>query len=175
MLASTAPPDLLGVLRARRAQAKPMSGPYAPRVAQDTMRWWLGRAANRARLEADRKQVHVAAEMSADQSTVYRFEQGVGWPRDTDIIVAAYAADLDIDPMELWSLALEMWRESGSQAGLADLQARRAAKKSAATGARAVRRAAKRVDQPNSQSAERRSAGRRAPRKAPGRASEGGA
>lgn len=74
------------------------------------MIYWLAQAAKEARESAGRMQVHVAASMNKDQSTVYRFEQGQHWPRNTDEIVAAYADDLDLEPQDLWERALELWR-----------------------------------------------------------------
>lgn len=76
-------------------------------------------------MAADRKQVHIGAEADRDQSSIYRFEQGEAWPRDTDLIVAAYAQDLGIDPTELWEAALKMWRQSGANATVAELDERR--------------------------------------------------
>lgn len=90
----------------------------------DTMIYWLARAARELRegAEPPRKQVHVAAALSIDQSTVYRFEQGESWPRQTDAVVAAYAEDLDIDDArEIWELALRMWKEHGEAPKLNEL------------------------------------------------------
>lgn len=109
-------PDLLGVLRARKAQAQNECEPYlAPVLERDAMLYWLARAAVGAREAAGRKQVHIAASANRDQSSIYRFEQAAkgkgGWPRDADRIVAAYADDLDIDSIELWTMALQLWRD----------------------------------------------------------------
>ncbi len=71
---------------------------------------FLAQAAKAAREAAGRKQVHIAAELSSDQSTIYRFEQG-RWPRDPDQLIAAYAEDLDLDPRDIWAEALKLWRE----------------------------------------------------------------
>jgi transcriptional regulator with XRE-family HTH domain len=121
------------------AQAsRPSPIEYAPNVGgarKDTMIYWLARAARELREANDRKQVHVAAELSMDQSSIYRFETGESWPRHTDVVVAAYAADLDIeDPREIWELALRLWNEEGQAPTLpglleaqADLRAGRAA------------------------------------------------
>lgn len=103
--------DLLGVLRERQAQAGAFGACHAAAVASpDAMLYWLARAAKEAREAAGRKQVHIAAEADRDQSTIYRFEQAAGWPRITDRIVAAYAADLDVEPIDVWEQALRMWR-----------------------------------------------------------------
>lgn len=84
---------------------------------------WLAQAARQLREEAGRKQVHIAATMSIDQSTIYRFEQGNTWPKRADLVVAAYAEDLDIsDPREIWELAMRLWREHGEAPTVADLQ-----------------------------------------------------
>ena len=115
LAAPSAVPDLLGTLRSRRAQAQQFSAPYlAPVIARDSMLLWLARAAVAARKAADRKQVHIAASANRDQSSIFRFEQAAegkgGWPRDADRIISAYADDLDIEPIDLWAHALEMWR-----------------------------------------------------------------
>jgi hypothetical protein len=88
-------------------------------MPNDHMLHWLARAAKRLREHAGRKQVHIAAALDRDQSTIYRFEQNgmpdgpfFGWPGETDAYIAAYADDLGIkDPQAIWLLALEMWRE----------------------------------------------------------------
>lgn len=76
------------------------------------MLFWLAQAAREARNAAGRRQVHVAASTikGVDQSTIARFEKHTAWPRDPDATIRAYADDLDVAPVELWSAALEMWR-----------------------------------------------------------------
>lgn len=102
-----------------------MMPPYAPpTVAGDTMLYWLARAAKDAREAAGRKQVHVGAEVNRDQSAIYRFEQANAWPRNPDLILAGYAQDLDISPLDLWQRALDMWRDSGEVATVAEISAR---------------------------------------------------
>lgn len=87
------------------------------------MKFWLARACEAARKAAGRRQVHVAASADVDQSTIARFERGAAWPKDTDQVVAAYADDLDIQPIDLWSEALRMWQEhrDGDEPSPADL------------------------------------------------------
>lgn len=86
----------------------------AASMAEDTMLYWLAQTAKELREQAGRKQVHIAAAMSTDQSTIYRFEQGRTWPRRTDALIAAYADDLDIeDPRDIWNHALQLWLERG--------------------------------------------------------------
>jgi transcriptional regulator with XRE-family HTH domain len=85
------------------------------------MTFWLAAAAKELREAAGRKQVHIAATMSKDQSTVYRFEQGETVPRDLNLFVAAYADDLDIKATQIWERALELWHQSGDEATVADL------------------------------------------------------
>lgn len=119
-------PDLMGILRSRRTKAQIFAPPYAAAtVSKDTMLFWLAQAAKELREAAGRKQVHIAAEINKDQSTIYRFEQGQGWPRETDLFVAGYAADLDISPMDIWAKGLQMWQEAGDSATVAELSARR--------------------------------------------------
>ena len=103
-------PDLLGVLSARQRQSEEAAEAYLRPVAgPDEMLYWLAKACKEARMAAGRKLVHVGASANKDQSSVWRFEKGLVWPRDTDVFIAAYADDLDIAPMQLWQMALEMW------------------------------------------------------------------
>jgi transcriptional regulator with XRE-family HTH domain len=76
------------------------------------MSYWLGVAARELREGAHKKHVHVAATADVDQSTIWRFESGKakGFPRDLDTIIAAYAKTLDINPSEIWALAVGLWR-----------------------------------------------------------------
>jgi hypothetical protein len=75
---------------------------------------YLARAAREARDAAGRKPYHIAASppgrKSADPSTVWRFEHDEAWPRNADEMIDLYAADLGIEPIELWTRALELWR-----------------------------------------------------------------
>lgn len=114
-------PDLLEILSRRRAQAEPDFDAYPPPMAEGTMTFWLAAAAKELREAAGRMHVHVAASMSKDQSTVYRFEQGNTVPRDLNLFIAAYADDLDIKPIQIWERALDLWRKSGEQATVAEL------------------------------------------------------
>lgn len=84
-------------------------------MTADTMSYWLARAAKQLRVAAERKQVHIAAAADRDQSTVYRFEQGASFPRDTDRLIAAYAKELDITALEIWQMALHMWQAGGTE------------------------------------------------------------
>jgi hypothetical protein len=98
--------------RLQRKRAR-LNRPYRhPTLGKDGMIYWLALAAQEARLKQGRKQVHIAASIDRDQSTVNRFEQGEHWPRDPDELVKGYADDLDMDPTSLWAEALRLWRES---------------------------------------------------------------
>lgn len=80
------------------------------------MIYWLAQAAKELRLQTTptTKQVEIAATVGGiDQSTIYRFEQGQAWPRQTDIVIAAYAEELGLDGRDIWELALTLWREHG--------------------------------------------------------------
>lgn len=106
-------PDLLSMLSQRRTQAQRAGAPYlAPVAEQDTMLHWLAQTCREARKAADRKQVHVAAGADVDQSTVNRFESATAWPRNADRVVAAYADDLEIEPVQLWAEALANWQRA---------------------------------------------------------------
>jgi transcriptional regulator with XRE-family HTH domain len=87
-------------------------GPLLVGEQQDSMLYWLARATREMRKARDRKQVHVAASAGVDQSTIWRWEQAVGWPRNIDAVIAAYADDFEIEPLVIWEHALELWRAS---------------------------------------------------------------
>jgi len=76
------------------------------------MLFWIALAAKQARQERGRRTAHIAAERYVDQSTVTRFETGKAREIDVDAMVAAYARDLDLEPIELWRRALELWEAS---------------------------------------------------------------
>ena len=95
-------------------------------MAASAMGKYLALAAAQAREDAGRRTFHIAAsppgKLGLDPSTVWRFERGGRWPRNPDLVVDLYAADLDIEPIELWKRALEMWerderaeRDDGAQ------------------------------------------------------------
>jgi hypothetical protein len=108
---SVCTPSLLDVLRERQQQAAIAGAPYlAPVPDSHGMLHWIGLAAGQARKAAERKTVHVGASADMDQSTVWRFEEGVAWPRKPEALVNAYADDLDVEPIELWEEALRLWR-----------------------------------------------------------------
>jgi hypothetical protein len=102
------------ILRVGRKRADPARAYGHRDLGHDAMIYWLARAAKEERLKRGRKQVHIAATIDKDQSTVNRFEQGEHWPRDVDELLAGYAEDLDINAQDLWAKALKMWRESGN-------------------------------------------------------------
>jgi hypothetical protein len=109
--AASAVPDLLGVLSTRQRQSEQAAAAYIRPVANpDEMLYWLAKACKEARLAAGRKLVHIGASADKDQTSIWRFEKGLGWPRETDLFIAAYADDLDVTPMQLWLMALEMWQ-----------------------------------------------------------------
>lgn len=82
------------------------------------MTYWLATAASQLRVKGERKLVHVAAQLSRSESTLSRFEKHLSQPEDIDATVAAYSRDLGIAPIEIWTLALELWRaDELSEAG----------------------------------------------------------
>ena len=86
---------------------------------------FLAETARQLRVEAGLMQVEVAAAAKKDQSVIYRFEAGYGWPRDTDLILAGYGEALGIDCRDIWGLAHKRWVETGQQPTVAGLRARR--------------------------------------------------
>jgi DNA-binding XRE family transcriptional regulator len=71
---------------------------------------WIAAVCRDARLAAGRKQVHIAAAVDVSEATVNRFERGLGWPRDPDGMIAAYAEEVEVAPLELWARAIDAWR-----------------------------------------------------------------
>ncbi len=90
---------------------------------------YLAQAAREARERAGRKPYHIAAmpsgRRSVDPSTVWRFEHAEGWPQNADLMVDLYAADLEIEPIEIWERALELWREAAEREADDDERERR--------------------------------------------------
>ena len=82
-------------------------------MGQSAMGKYLPLAAKTLREEADRKRYQVAGslEKRVDPSTVYRFESATGWPHNPDDMIDLYAADLEIEPFEIWALAMQLWRD----------------------------------------------------------------
>lgn len=80
----------------------------------DQMLHWLVHVTKRLR-ELQGKRAPDVGFWAGDPSSVYRFEQGKGWPRDPDRMVNAYAKELGIaDSREIWRLALDLWNEQGA-------------------------------------------------------------
>lgn len=104
--------SLMDVLRERETQARAARACHLAAVLNtDSMGYWLAMACKQAREAGGRKQVHVAASHvhGVNQSTIARFEDASAWPMNPDMIVAAYAHDLDVRPDELWQEGLNLW------------------------------------------------------------------
>jgi len=67
----------------------------------------LGAAARELRIAAGLSLMDIANRAGVSQSGIGRFEQGRGWRRDTNAIVAAYAHELGLQPEDIWRAALE--------------------------------------------------------------------
>lgn len=116
---------------------------------------WLAKAAEEARVDAGRKEVHIAAQLGADQSTINRFESGKKWPRNPDLTIQAYADDLEIDARHIWARALELWISAEQPSGERAAQAVRAA----TSASQVPRKAARRSPDKRRSTAKRRAAG----------------
>lgn len=103
------------------AQAARPDYPRAVDTGGDRMLGWLAHVCCTRRVESQRKQVHVAASLGVDQRTIGRFEAAEAWPRDADLVVAAYADDLEIDARDIWAQALALWQSDGRSPDLQDL------------------------------------------------------
>lgn len=88
-------------------------------MASSAMVKYLAAAARQAREGAGRRPYNIASAPpgmpGADPSTVYRFEHEARWPQNADQMIDLYAADLELDPIELWARALELWRASEAE------------------------------------------------------------
>lgn len=91
--------------------------PSKPRRTPDPLLLALTRICRDARKAIGLKQVHIGAGADLDQSTIARFERAGGWPRDVGRIVNAYAAELGVDPWDIWQQALTQGRNAGSSNG----------------------------------------------------------
>lgn len=96
-----------------RRPARPMrsSRRYVALMAPSAMITYLAHAAIKLRTDAGRKNYHIAAAITdgVNPSTVHRFEKG-RWPENADRMIDLYASDLEVEPIEIWALALELWR-----------------------------------------------------------------
>lgn len=81
--------------------------PAKPPREADPLLDALARICRAARNDVGRKQVHIAARMDIDQSTIARFERAGGWPRNVGSVVSAYAEELGLDQWDLWQQALD--------------------------------------------------------------------
>lgn len=88
------------------------------------MIFWLTLAARQLREDADAYEIDIASQIGRarnskppNQSTISRFESGK-WSNDTDETIRAYARELDIEPMEIWARAVELWRSHLAGKGL---------------------------------------------------------
>lgn len=94
------------------------------------MIYWLAQALQQLRRQADPnvKQVEIAALAGVDQSTIWRLEEEAsGWPRQVELIVAAYAEECGVDdPRDVWALAIDLWRAHGDRPSVQSLSGRTA-------------------------------------------------
>jgi transcriptional regulator with XRE-family HTH domain len=75
------------------------------------MRYWLGRAARAMREEADRMIIDIAVRARTTESTVSRFETAKTQPSNIDAMIAAYAKELGVEPIEVWLRAIQLWTD----------------------------------------------------------------
>lgn len=152
-MAATIPAEsvsLMDVLREREMQARAARGCHLAAVPDtESMVFWISLACEQARLTAGRKQVHVAASDrdGVNQSTIDRFEDATAWPRNPDRIIAAYADDLDVDPIQLWQEALSLWQRYKAGEALTEL-GEAAADRAQRNGKRPVRGGSGRARRP---------------------------
>lgn len=72
---------------------------------------WLGKAARDLRLRGEMTMMDIANRAGTSEATVSRFESGSGQQplATTDRIIAAYAVELDVEPVDIWRAAIDAW------------------------------------------------------------------
>lgn len=76
------------------------------------MRRHLGQSLREQRKARKIKLVRVGAALDKSEASLSRFESGKTWPNDLDAAVDAYAGELEITPLEIWSAAVERWQKA---------------------------------------------------------------
>jgi hypothetical protein len=74
-----------------------------------TMLTHLAWAARTARETAGATTHDIAALAHIDVSSVRRFERARAWPRDPDLLIAAYARQASTTARHIWAAALAHW------------------------------------------------------------------
>lgn len=60
----------------------------------------------RARIEAGLRGIDIATAAGVSEPTISRLENGVGWRRNAERVVAAYERECGLPPGELWRRAI---------------------------------------------------------------------
>jgi len=68
----------------------------------------LGRVAREARLAKGLRQIDIATAAGVSHGAISRVERGVSWPKDPDLIVAAYERECGLIEDEIWRRAVRM-------------------------------------------------------------------
>lgn len=99
-----------------------------PAKAGERMLAWLAWTGQLLRDQANASIEDVASMAQVSSRIIERFEKGENWPRELEVILAAYAnvARLD-DSLTPWDVAVDLWRKHGTipiAVGRRDEQAR---------------------------------------------------
>lgn len=86
---------------------------YAPLMGDGAMHKWLAQAARKRREDAEVAQAEIGALLvlagyKGSETKISRFERGDKWMDDTEAIIGAYAACLEISSFEIWADALAL-------------------------------------------------------------------
>lgn len=92
----------------RQVQTVPAPFTWAPMA--DGMLYHLGQSLREQRKARKVKLVRVGAALDKSEASLSRFESGKTWPNDLDAAINAYADELDITPLEIWTAALAHWK-----------------------------------------------------------------
>lgn len=124
-------------------QVQTVQTPFTWPPMADGMLYHLGRSLRAQRQARKVKLVRIGAALDKSEAALSRFESGKTWPNDLDAAIAAYAGELQLTPLDIWTAALQHWQaaERPQEAERAIAQAarspRRASKRSAAKSRRA--------------------------------------
>lgn len=98
----------------------------------ETLLYWLGLAARKAREDAGVSMVEIAALLGMNTTKgVERFERAENWPLSLEWTLAAYGRALGIDGRDLIDAGMALWRERGAAPTLSPSEANAAAKAAA--------------------------------------------
>lgn len=101
-----------GVFRSLSERAGGVEAVIASRLVAGRMLDYLGPALRDARIRSGLRQLDIATTAGVSDDSVSRLELARAWPMEIDRIVAAYAVETGLEPLDLWATAIECWRNA---------------------------------------------------------------